>query len=791
MPDTPQQERKSNVGESSGSPEPGRPADNLPLQLTGFVGREQEISELERLLSGGARLLTLTGPGGSGKTRLAQAVALEVVEGFEDGVWWVELAPVSDPDLVPQAVARVLNVPETPVRSPTDAIADDLRDLDILIVLDNCEHLVAACAVFAGALLLSCPNLAILATSREALGIAGERNFPVPPLPLPERLRGSEGLAEYGAIELFVDRARAVAPDFGLTTSNAPAVTELCRRLDGIPLAIELAAARVRLLSVEQISSRLDQSFDLLAGDDRTAMPRQRTLGAAMDWSYELLSEQEKILFRRISVFAGGFTLDATESVCAGEGVESREILDLLSDLAAKSLVMVAERDDAARYRLLETIRQYGRQKLEESGEAERVRERHARYYLALAEAAEPDLREQEAWLRRLEREHANFRAALSWTLDGPEEQPEGRAELGLELAASLAQGRFWNAYGPNEGQAWLQKGLTRSGAPPRDLRAKALGLAGFLAIWQGNYQRSAALLEEGMVLYKELGDKPGIATSLFHLGNMALHGQDHEHASAIRQEAEALLGELADPQARGLLLYLLGFAALDEDDQDRADAYAGEGLELNRELGDLRGMAMCLSVLGISALERPDVERAAAIYREDLRLLRRLQDKTGTAYGLRGMACVAALQKDAARAARLWGTAEAVGEAVGLPLSPFDRIHPDYEALLNTTRLDDEATWEAALAEGRATTPEESIEYALSTEHAAPASGETTASPLSARETEIIALVADGLTNSQVAQNLYLSPRTVGQHLRSIYRKLGVPSRAAAVREASARGLI
>jgi predicted ATPase/DNA-binding CsgD family transcriptional regulator len=767
--------------------------DDPPLGLTSFVGREREISELERLLADGARLLTLTGPGGSGKTRLASALALEVVEGFEDGVWWVDLAPVLDPDLVPQAVAKVLNVPETPGRSLTDAIAEDLRELEILIVLDNCEHLVEACALLAEALLRACRGLVVLATSREALGIAGEKNFPVPPLSLPdpEHLRTSENLAKYEAIKLFVDRARAVAPDFRLTEANAPGVATLCERLDGMPLAIELAAARVRVLSVEQISSRLDESFDLLAGDNRTASPRQRTLGAAMDWSHDLLSEKERILFRRLSVFAGGFTLDGAEAVCVGEGVEPEEVIDLLSDLVAKSLVVVAERDGAARYRLLETVRQYASDKLEGSREAERVRERHARYYLALAEAAESELEEQEAWLLRLEAEHANFRAVLSWALYPQDEVSEARAELGLRLAASLAEGRFWNAYGPNEGQGWLEKALARSDASPEDLRAKAFSHAGFLAIWHGDYQRSAALLEEAMALYKELGDKPGVATSIFQLGNMAWHAGDHKRGRALRLEAEALRLELADPQAIGLLLYFLGMAAVAEGDHDLVMALSEEGLELNRELGDLRGMAMCLTLLGVSALEQRDHERAAALYEEDLRLLRQLKDKTGTAYGLRGMAGAAALRGDAARAARLWGTAEAVGEAIGLPLSPFDRIHPDYEALLNTARLGDEATWEAALAEGRTMTPEEAIEYALTSEQTTPASKKATASPLSARETEIVALVAEGLTNPQVAQRLYLSPRTVGQHLRSIYRKLGVSSRAAAAREASERELI
>ena len=349
--------------------QPASQPNNLPLDLSSFVGREKELAEVRRLMEE-ARLLTLTGTGGCGKTRLALAVAGELAEEFEDGVWFVELASLSDPSLVPQAVASVLGAREQPGRSLTETLSDHLRVRKLLLVLDNCEHLIVSCAALAEVLLRSCPELRILATSREALGIVGEFTWPVPPLSLPDlrRLPDRESLAQYESTCLFVERAVAVKPSFVLTEQNAPAVAQVCYRLDGIPLALELAAARTKVLSVEQIADRLDDCFRLLAAGGRTAMPRHKTLHATMDWSHELLGAKEQVLFRRLSVFSGGFSLEAAETVCAGEGIEEDEVLGLLSHLVDKSLVVAREEDGEARYRLLGTVRQYGREKLDESG---------------------------------------------------------------------------------------------------------------------------------------------------------------------------------------------------------------------------------------------------------------------------------------------------------------------------------------------------------------------------------------------------------------------------------------
>ena len=789
---------------------------NLPLELNSFIGREREIAKVEELLAGGARLLTLCGPGGCGKTRLALAVAAKAAEDFEDGAWWVGLASLSDPELVPQAVAQALKVPEHPGLSLNDALIEGLREKRLLLVLDNCEHLIEACAGFARTMLVSCPGLQVLATSREALGIAGEVNWRVPSLAVPDEgyLPSVEGVARCEAVALFAERARSRLPSFGLSNENAGAVAEVCRKLDGIPLAIELAAARVSMLSVEQISERLKDPLGFLTAGDRTTAPRQRTLRSTLAWSYEMLEETERRLFGRLSVFAGGWTLEAAEAVGEGNGIERYEALDLLSGLVDKSLVVAeasGEEEGTLRYRMLEPVRQYARERLEESGEADSVRHQHAAWFLALAEEAEPELKgaRREAWLERLETEHDNVRAALSWALEG------GDAELGLRLAGAI--GGFWLMRSHLiEGRRWLEAGLAGSGtSPTASARAKALARAGSVALWQNDLEAAVALLEEGLGLYEELNDEPGIAASLTDLGHAVLHQEEDEEGrlKALYARAEALRWEFTDRWAIAQLLFFLGMVALYEGDPQGARVLLGQSLFSFRELGDTGGVYLCRTYLWMAALERGDLDRAAGLLEKDLRQLQKLAIKPQLQIldDLLGSAVVAALRGQPARTARLWAAAETLREVIGVPLPLWEHVPTDPEAHLIAARSQiEEAAWEVAWAQGRAMTPEQAINYALGealpVQEPAPRAATAQASrrpapratrgqplpePLTERELEVLGLMAEGLSNQQIATQLFIAVSTVKSYVNRIFGKLDVQSRTSAVAMARRLGLV
>jgi predicted ATPase/DNA-binding CsgD family transcriptional regulator len=605
------------------------PKHNLPLQLTSFIGREKEIAEVKRLLNS-TRLLTLTGPGGTGKSRLALQTAAGLVERFADGVWLVELAPLSDPALVPTTAARALSLRELTGPQVISLLQEYLEHRHLLLILDNCEHVIEACARLAEVLLRACPNLSILTSSREALGIAGEVTFLVPPLTLPEENQPLpvENLMQYEAIHLFVERAAvvqttAVSPNFTLTPDNAPAIAQVCQRLDGIPLAIELAAARVKLLQVEEIAQRLDDRFHLLMSGSRAALPRYQTLRASIDWSYELLSVPERTLLQRLSVFAGGWVLEAAEAVGCGEGIQACDVLDLLGHLVDKSLVQtVSSTAGLSRFRILETIRQYAHEKLVETGQAEAVRHRHLQYYLELAEEVEGKLRGPEAIITmdRLELELDNIRLALAWSLEG--EGRSGRSpEPGLRLAAALQW--FWSLhFHAEEGFQWLERLLTceaeqrgdQLASPARvKIRARALCVAGDMQRQFGDFHRTGVMLEESRCLFQRLGveEKRGYALTLWVLGGSEMDRGNLSLATALEEESLALFQEVGDRFGEMECLTILGLVARSQQAYEQASKYLEASLLIHKEVGDQIGEASILYFLGNLARLQYDFEKA------------------------------------------------------------------------------------------------------------------------------------------------------------------------------------
>jgi predicted ATPase/class 3 adenylate cyclase len=646
---------------------------NLPMQLTSFIGREKEIAEVKRLLLAD-RFVTLTGPGGTGKTRLSLQVGAELLELFPDGVWLVELVSLTDPALVPQTVAAALGVRESGGRPILAVLTGYLRGKDLLLILDNCEHLVGACAQLVMALLQECPHLFVLASSREALGIPGEAPFRVPSLSTPDLRHppSVETLTQYEAVRLFIERAETVSSGFAVTKENAPAIAQVCYRLDGIPLAIELAAARVKMLRVEQIAARLDDRFRLLTGGSRTAMPRHQTLRALIDWSYDLLSEAERALLRRLSVFAGGCTLEASEAICAGEGLERDEVLDLLTQLVNKSLVIPdVESGAEARYRLLETICQYAREKSLEAGGGEAVRERHRAHFLKLAERAEPELRgpDQVAWLDRLEKEVGNLRAALEWSL-------EINVEAGLRMAGALLW--FWHIRThKGEGIEWLERALSaeareRGQAPMtearRRARGKALNTAGALMVMHGSPERGCEVSEESLALHRELGPagRAGVAHALWNLAQGVSHHEDFERARALSEEGLALYREVQDRFGMAQCLDNLGSYALIRGDYAQSKAIWEEDLALRKEIGDRDGIAWILSCLGNLTFWYGDYERAQTLYRESQAIFHEVGNKWAVSMALSGLGSVVLAQGDFEQAARLYEEALTFGRDMG-----------------------------------------------------------------------------------------------------------------------------
>jgi len=724
---------------------------NLPVPITSFIGREKEVEEVVELV-GRYRLITLTGSGGVGKTRLAVQSANQLLSNFQDGVYWIELAPLMDDALVPQVIAQVLDVHESHSQPLAESLKIFLRQKQLLLVLDNCEHLITACAQLANDLLTQCANLRILVTSREAMGITGEVMYQVPTLslPKPQRLTLIDLLLGYEGIRLFIERASAVKSDFTLTEQNAAAVLQICQRLDGIPLALELAAARIKLLSAERIAEHLNDRFNLLTQGSRTALPRQQTLRATIDWSYDLLPEDARILFRRLSVFAGGFTLEAAEGICSEEPLTARTLLDILSRLVDRSLVRVERQAGDARYRMLETLSEYALEKLDETGETDRLRQRHCNFFVDLATQTEPKLKgaEQFDWLDRLELEHDNLRAAWEWAISNDN-------ELALKLASALLD--YWLMRGnPSEGRLWLAQLLPRTDPWGQTAeRAQVLGVAGRLAYAQRDFTMAQRLLEESLADARISAEKKGIAFALWWLGRTAIRRRDDHTAQTFTEECLKIYQDLQDRWGIAMAIYQLADLAAVQGRYAQAEERYMESLSKFQELGDKYRVGYVLNGLGELSRLLSDYERAGKYYGEHIDILREQRssvalvaplvnqawvslhagdyhkakklfeetlqlsnehgNKSAMVDCLAGFASVLGRIGRPEHAVRLFGAVESQLESIGMAgrLDPSDQKELDHYVAAARSQLD-EATFEKAWAEGRGMTSEQAIAFAF-----------------------------------------------------------------------------
>lgn len=703
-------------------PQASAPRHNLPPTRTGFVGRQPEAAEVLDLLKSN-RLVTLIGPGGAGKTRLSLYVAEKVLSHYPDGVWQIELAPLADSRLVSATVAASFGLREKPDEPVLITLSEHLRNQQLLLILDNCEHVVAACAQLAEGLLRNCPNLTILTTSREALNIEGETTFSVPPLSLPNADHESSltALTGYEAVKLFTQRAALAQPGFALSRENATTVVQICRALDGLPLAIELAAARVKTLQVEQILARLDDRFNLLKGGSRTAQPRQQTLRSLIDWGYDLLTPAEQVLLCRLAVFAGGATLEAIEQTVAAlpnfanDPLATPDLLDLVSQLVSKSFV-VLEREPGgeARYRLLETIRHYAEEKLADTHSTaalEILYQRHLHYYLRLAETAEPYLRrsEQMQWWGRLAAEVDNLRVALEWGF-----AHANTLEAGVRLSAALSW--FWWTRGNlREGRQWMERALSAANEHhmPGALRARLLDAFGVLAVWQGEFASAQQLFDESLALRQSLGDKAGLAASYIYLGMLAEFQINFEAAKEACEQALALYRELGDNAGIAEALNALGLVVAGQGDPHQAQILLEGNLAWFQNANDQAGIAHTQVALGFAYLFQGQFETAQDFLIKSLLLHQALGDKVKLNYGFGGLAAIANVQGQPARAARMLGLAEVLRERAGFVMPPRD--HQTYDLLVGLVKaqLAPDAL-NQAWATGRTLTVEEGIQFVL-----------------------------------------------------------------------------
>ncbi|MFC4605077.1 ATP-binding protein [Rhodococcus kronopolitis] len=754
---------------------------NLPLELTSFVGRRHEVAEVRRLLSS-ARLVTLTGTGGVGKTRLALRVAADARRSFADGVWLCELGELHDGDLTANAVATALGYRQQAAMTPTESLVEEIGDRQLLLVLDNCEHVVADAAVLAEALLRSCRELRILATSREALGIGGESVLRVPPLAVPDPSRPPtlKGLPGFDAVTLFEQRAAAAVPDFGISEDNRAAVTGICARLDGLPLLIELAAVRMRALSAEQILDRLTDRYRLLTGGSRAAPSRQQTLQLCIDWSHELCTPSERDLWRRLSVFAGGFELDAVEGICLDDPASpprGDDLLDTLASLVDKSILISEQRGTVVRFRMFETIREYGRERLAETGGGEVLRRRHRDWYADLAARAEAEWIGplQLEWIDRLGSEQPNMRAALDFCLDDPE-----AGDLGLRTASAMFQ--FWLSQGQyGEGRRWLGRLLAARGGRPTLERVKALYKQSVLAGLQGDVPAGIDLVREAGELAGRLGDDESRAFATYAEGRLAMRRGRLEEAVAVFEVSVGafrargnLLMEISALQGLSMASGLLGSV-------DRAVTCCGQVLALTEPRGESLYRARALWTLGLVLWELgDDNNRAEELVREGLSHTRMAGDAVSAGWCLQILAWIGASEHKWERAAVLMGATEVLCRGLGGTTVIVPTLLARHQEVERRTRQALGGGFESVFGRGRGFTPAEAFAFALEEDVTpAPRSGDGGPVKLTRREQQVAELVAQGLTNREVAGKLVIAQRTAQGHVEHVLAKLGFTSRA------------